>query len=296
MELEVLKFFQGLGCGFFDVVFSGITILGELFIYIALIPILYWCVDKYLGEHLTVSLISGSYVNYLLKGVFARVRPIGRDGIRRAKFDYVYESLKGENGMYLPESFPSGHTQGSASFFSAIAYKKGFKRFYWLLLIPVLIGYSRIYLGVHWPSDVLFALLEGFLISALLHYCMTKCKKKTLIILPVVATPFLAFAINVNSEHMTKLLMLLGLLWGACFGILVENSAVGFKTNELKLWVRIVRFPVGIIAVAVCAAIIFLPLWLIGVDMMFVLLPASIAASFAMTAIAPLVFKRLGLN
>lgn len=296
MELEILTFLQKIGCDFCDFIFCGVTILGELFVFIALIPIFYWCVDKATGEEVAVSMLSGSYLNYLLKGYFARVRPIGREGVRRAKFDYFYESLKGENGMYVPESFPSGHSQASASFYSAIAYKKGVKRFWWLLIIPVLIGYSRLYLGVHWPSDVMVGLLEGFAVSAVIHYCMKKCKNNTLIIIPIVATALVFLALESDAEHLSKTLMLLGLLWGACFGIILENRSIGFRTGEVKLWKRIVRLPLGLLAVLLTAGVVFLPLWLFNVSMTVILLPASLAAGFAMTAVAPLVFKTFKLN
>jgi len=296
LELEVLTFLQKIGCDFCDFLFCGITVLGEIFVFIALIPIFYWCVDKALGEEVAVSVLSGSYINYLLKGYFSRVRPIGKEGVRRAKFDYFYDSLKGENGIYVPESFPSGHSQASASFYSAITYKKGIKRFWWLLIIPLLIGYSRLYLGVHWPTDVLIGLTEGFVISALIHYCMKKCKRNTLIILPIIASFFMILAFGSGGEHLSKTFMLLGLLWGACFGIIIENRSVGFATEGVKLWKRIVRVPVGLLSVAVTAGLIFLPLWLCGVGMTVIFLPASVAAGFAMTAIAPFVFKKLKLN
>lgn len=296
MDLEILRFFQGIGCGFCDYIFSAITVLGEIFVFVALIPLIYWCFDKALGEEVAVSVLSGSYVNYLIKGAVARVRPIGREGVRRARFDYFYDSLKGENGLYVPESFPSGHSQASASFYSALSYKKGFRRFWWLLLIPVVIGYSRLYLGVHWPSDVLVGLLEGFLISWLIHLSMKKNKRNTLLVVPVIAAALVGFAFGGDLEQLGKTFMLLGLLWGASLGIILENYAVKSSTDGLQLWKRLVRIPVGLLAVVLTAGVVFLPLWLFGVGKTVIFLPASVAAGFGMTAVAPLLFKKLGLN
>ncbi len=92
-------------------------------------------------------------INYILKSIFTRSRP----------FDLM---LIFESGY----SFPSGHAMVSLSFYGFIIYlinklnlDKKIKIFFSILLIIliILIGLSRIYLGVHYPSDV----LAGYLIS-----------------------------------------------------------------------------------------------------------------------------------
>ena len=65
-------------------------------------------------------------------------------------------------------SFPSGHVDASVGFFAVLAFAN------WriglpCLTIPILIGFSRLYLGAHWLSDVVFAAVLGFL-SAILIY------------------------------------------------------------------------------------------------------------------------------
>ena len=64
-------------------------------------------------------------------------------------------------------SFPSGHTSTS----TAMAYllSKEYKK--WIfMLIPVVVAFSRLYIGVHYPSDILGGFLIGFFISYLLEY------------------------------------------------------------------------------------------------------------------------------
>lgn len=105
------------------------------------------------GMALVVLSTLGSYgINFLLKNIFIRTRPL--------KYFLI------EQGGY---SFPSGHAMVSMSFYATMTYlimknKDKNKKTLWILsfLIIALIGFSRIYLGVHWPTDVLMGYLLGY--------------------------------------------------------------------------------------------------------------------------------------
>ena len=119
--------------------------------------------DK-IGIKITINIIICVLINTLLKNVFKRPRPIGIH-------------LINENGY----SFPSGHSMASLScygFFIHLINKKDISKFKKILLtiilslIIILIGISRIYLGVHYASDVMagFALSFAHLMTYLLYY------------------------------------------------------------------------------------------------------------------------------
>jgi undecaprenyl-diphosphatase len=81
-----------------------------------------------------------------LKLAIARPRP------------FLWPRLIGEGSF----SFPSGHALSSATFFPLLArdltaLRPAAKRIAWALgtLLPLYIGFGRLYLGLHWPSDVL---------------------------------------------------------------------------------------------------------------------------------------------
>ena len=64
-------------------------------------------------------------------------------------------------------SFPSGHTSTS----TAMAYVLSCEYKRWILmLIPVIVGFSRLYIGVHYPSDVLGGFLLGLVIAYMVEY------------------------------------------------------------------------------------------------------------------------------
>lgn len=102
-------------------------------------------------------------VNIILKNAVARIRP--------------YEALEGLTLLVERQrdySFPSGHT--SASFAAAWMYfkylKKSLARAF--LVIAALISLSRLYVGVHYPSDV----LAGFLIASAVSFFLIRAEKK----------------------------------------------------------------------------------------------------------------------
>lgn len=109
--------------------------------------------NKKIGIAMAINLLIVAVLNIILKNIIQRPRPTG------------YRLIE-ENGY----SFPSGHSMASMAFYGLIIYfiysnikNKKLKIIISSLLsiIILLIGISRIYLGVHYTSDV----LAGFLIS-----------------------------------------------------------------------------------------------------------------------------------
>jgi membrane-associated phospholipid phosphatase len=123
--------------------FRGFTFLGQPQFYVLILPLLLWCVDVRLGARVAVFLLMSSQLNAVLKGVFQQPRPCDFDpSLQMAWFE----------GYGLP----SGHAQFVIIFWGAIAAWER-RRWLWVLtvVLTVLVGFSRVYLGVHFPHDVL---------------------------------------------------------------------------------------------------------------------------------------------
>lgn len=90
--------------------------------------------------------VGGTLLNLSLKQVFAAPRP----------------DLLPHLDLVRSYGFPSGHAAGNMIFFGALAMLAGRRSAYvGMGLAIALIGISRVWLGVHWPSDVLAGWIEG---------------------------------------------------------------------------------------------------------------------------------------
>ena len=153
MELAVLNWIQDhLRCGFLDAVLPVITRTadhGELWIILALVLLAIRSQRKYgaaVACGLVLDLVS---CNLLLKPLVGRIRPFA-----------VNTAVELLVKAPLDASFPSGHT--AASFAEVFALKAaGSPLWKPALAVAVVIAFSRLYLYVHWPSDVLAGALLG---------------------------------------------------------------------------------------------------------------------------------------
>lgn len=169
IEFAILEAIQQLRCPFLDALLGVITRLGDGGIFwIGLSVIL--CLPKKTrkwGVTMLFALAFGAIVcNLTLKPLIARERPYNNPlGM------YTFEQLEAM-GIHLSSdySFPSGHT--TASFAAAVGMFLRNKKWGSVALVTaVLIAFSRLYLYVHFPTDVLFGMAFGTT-AALLSYLL----------------------------------------------------------------------------------------------------------------------------
>ena len=153
IDFAILDFIQILRTNFLDLFFSLYTHIGDggiLWILIALVCLCFRKTRK-TGVTMALAFILGALVaNVTLKPLIARLRPFQLRNVQML--------------IALPKdfSFPSGHTV--SSFASAFAIFKGNKK--WgsvALAVATLIAFSRLYLYVHFPSDVIAGVAIGLL-------------------------------------------------------------------------------------------------------------------------------------
>lgn len=168
-ELGILDFIRdNLSCSFLDKVMPVITSLADAGIFWIIVAVIMLCFKRTRKAGLTVgiALIFGLAVgNGMLKPLIGRVRPYDVKGI-----EPIIEKL--HDG-----SFPSGHTL--ASFEAAGALMLRDKRFgIPALVLAIVIAFSRLYLYVHYPTDVLAGIVLGLLFAFLAYLVVNALYKK----------------------------------------------------------------------------------------------------------------------
>jgi undecaprenyl-diphosphatase len=170
-ELSILDFIQThLQCGFLDTVIPFITKLGDggILWIIGTVVMLLIPKTRRLGAAMAVSLaLEIVCCNIILKPLVARIRP--------CDVNTAFSLLIAHPTDY---SFPSGHT--GASFSAAAALYFG-KSCLWIPagVIAVLIAFSRLYLYVHYPSDVLAGALFGIMLGWLGNFTVRRLEGKS---------------------------------------------------------------------------------------------------------------------
>ena len=239
--------------------------LGREEFYLALLPLVYWCLDKRLGKHLTFVILAANMVSYSTKHFFRFPRPY-----------WIDSSI----GLNTGETYglPSGHTLVTMVLYGFLW---GWFRRGWLLWLTVfmvvLMGLSRVYLGVHFVHDVIAGGLAG--LAILLGYYLWRRyqapqferlilgRKLLWVVLaslasglvyavvllllgePDTAVPWAAFIPEAEEEEVERVVTSIAAILGFGIGIPLEASRVHFKVDG-PIWQRALRYLVGMLITA----------------------------------------------
>ncbi len=169
-EFEILKSIQNLfGCRFMDFIMPQITKIGNFGAVWISISIILLCTKKHrkLGFTLLLGLLLGFILgNLLLKNIIARPRPCWID----QSFPLLIKNP-------ADFSFPSGHTL--SSFISSfVIFEKNKKIGILTFVLASLISFSRLYLFVHFPTDIFGGILLAFVVWKVLCFAEKRISHK----------------------------------------------------------------------------------------------------------------------
>ncbi|MFZ5351286.1 MAG: phosphatase PAP2 family protein [Bacillota bacterium] len=234
MQVEILKFIQGFKTPLLDKLFELITITAEETTIMVIVALVFWCISKDLGYRMGFIFLSGNALNLCLKETFHTARPIGVEGI---------ESLRTHTAHGY--SFPSGHTQTSTMFWTTLMlYCKNKLLYIISILFFILVGFSRMYLGVHWPIDVAGGIVIGFIWVIIVNkiYDYTTKTKNGMIFLILLVPMFIGLIFFKTDSYYKACAAMLGLY----IGYLIENRYIQYET-EAGLITQIIKAVLGLV-------------------------------------------------
>ena len=312
MDIDILLALQAFrnGAGAFLASFlSKMTWLGELNTAIVIMALIYWCVSKDFGAYFLMGWSGNRLVNGMLKVTVCAYRP----WIRDARIVPYGDSITTATGY----SFPSGHTMNAATVFGGGAVRKDIPRVLRVVLglLVLLVAFSRNYLGVHTPQDVLVGVVAGTLVMFLTMKLMQWVKdhpEKDLLVVGIGVGLAIAVAVYaavkpypIDLDADGKVLVegakmandtFKGVGWCVAFltGWILERRFVRFST-DISMMKRIVRLTVGLLSYYVVSLIIVPAIknWIAGVPGTFI---SCYLQMFYVAFIFPWLIKRFERN
>ena len=282
------------------------SFLGSELFFLLLLPLVYWNINRRVGARLGLLLIASVLINDLIKVIFAMPRPFWSKGIAQL-------ASKPE----VTFGFPSGHAQNTAAIWTFLALQTKRPRLWSILAfaLVVLVALSRVFVGAHYPFDVVGGAIFGYLLlwSFLLverpllrwlgptlprriRFLVVSCvmlsvlywlAARRLIVPPQNSPAFETVVESINGVNFAKRV---GALFGMGSGLILAFRMVPFAI-EATLMQKILRFALGIGGLLVVRATTSK------------LLPDNVPCAFLgyflltfwVTLIAPLIFTRLKL-
>ncbi|MCR5743326.1 MAG: phosphatase PAP2 family protein [Lachnospiraceae bacterium] len=230
------------------------TMFGEEVILIVMIGFFYWGVNKQVGVRVGLTVAMGCVWNPMIKNIFCRRRPyFDSESIKCLK------PVEADADIYditaQGYSFPSGHSSQSMAAYGTLAmlFKKR-----WLYIVAGLIifavGCSRVFLGVHYPTDVLCGWLLGLFCIVAVSLILRVVKKKPLVYLILVLTAVPGLFYCKTNDYFSAM----GLLFAIVLANLFEERFVNFKPTKNPVRV-VLRLAGGLAVYVVLNTLVKLP-------------------------------------
>lgn len=249
--LDIVLWFQSWRGPLMEAYALAFDFMGQVEFYLILLPLVYWCVDAAFGKRLGILVLSSLWGNEILKEWLACPRP-----------SQVSDQVHGLKDLDTC-GLPSGHSQVSTTLWGLVAIQLR-RRWVTVLVVVyvILMGISRLVMGVHFPQDVLAGWAIGLLWLGVyvwagphLDRWLPARRTWTLVGL-VLGVTALGLVIQPGLmpfstvEDMEAGISSLGAFLGVGLGFVLETRTLGFDARG-AWWKRLLRLALGLVVVLV---------------------------------------------
>ena len=250
--MQILYFLESIRMPVLDTVMLLVTKLGEETAFLVAALIVFWCVDKRKGYYLLSVGFLGTMANQFLKITCRVPRPWVLD----ENFTILEQAREAATGY----SFPSGHSQNAVGTFGSIAAFTGSGVVKWICIaVCILVPLSRMYIGVHTPSDVLVGSGMALILVGLLKKPVLKGSDAAMNLLltamvllaaaQVLYVELWPFPAEVDAHNLESAVKnaytMLGSTCGAAVIYWAEKRHVDFSTRAVW-WAQILKAVLGL--------------------------------------------------
>ena len=231
-EIRLMEWLQSIVAAnpFMIYIIKAITQFGEPVFSALIIAYIYWNHDKRKGMRIAVDVLGTMIVNNQIKNIFDRMRPYMTNETIECLYpvdpDYPLDDIFRQG-----YSFPSGHTANVTSIFVSLFLQDGKKILLSLGSILVfLICFARVAVGVHYPTDVLAAVIVGIVTPIVAELLQDKYEPK--ILYPVIILYTLAGVLFCMTDDY---LSCTGIIIGFLLADLYDERHGSFKITSNRL-------------------------------------------------------------
>lgn len=304
MQLEIIRALQELRTPLITFVLEVVTTVGGPAFYLLILPLVFWLASPRVGYRFLLVVLISIYLNSLLKdagpsyipreGPLYTVRPYLTDPqqVWTCRRDPSFDpSALLARLCYEEESrsFPSGHAQTSLVAWGYLALVV-WRRWFSLLALAwvALIGLSRVYLGQHWPSDVLGGWLIGLLLlgGALWFFRLWRRQPRRLnrFLLAGMAV-LVPLLLLLDDDPTANRARALGLIAGSSIGYALQRQSAPFHARAP--WpTQLLKLLIGVVGIGVIQR----GLGLLLPDTSLIGLLLALLTGLWVTLLAPLIF------